>query len=108
VEPAIDSFGYKKYYVGFIDDSSRFTWIYLIHHKSEVFKFFKEFQCLVERMFNRKIIPMQTDWGGEYERLHSFFRAIDISHHISCPTLTSRMARPNENIGTLSRWDLLC
>jgi hypothetical protein len=24
-------------------------------------------------MFNRKIIAMQTDWGGEYERLNSFF-----------------------------------
>jgi hypothetical protein len=36
-------------------------------------------------MFNRKIIAMQTDWGGEYERLNSFFRTIGISHHVSCP-----------------------
>jgi hypothetical protein len=35
-------------------------------HKSEVFKFFKEFQSFVERLFNQKIIAMQTDWGGEY------------------------------------------
>jgi hypothetical protein len=28
---------------------------------------------------------MQTDWGGEYERLHSFFKKIWISHHVSCP-----------------------
>jgi hypothetical protein len=41
--PAIDSFGNKKYYVSFIDDFSKFTWLYLLHHKSEVFKFFKEF-----------------------------------------------------------------
>jgi hypothetical protein len=83
--PIVDSFGHKKYYVSFIDDFSRFTWIYLLHHKSEVFKFFQEFQCLVERMFNRKIIAMQTDWGGEYEWLNSFFGSIDISHHVSCP-----------------------
>lgn len=28
---------------------------------------------------------MQTDWGGEYQKLHSFFKKIDISHQISCP-----------------------
>jgi hypothetical protein len=41
--PAIGSFGNKKYYVSFIDDFSKFTWIYLIRHKSDVFHFFKEF-----------------------------------------------------------------
>jgi hypothetical protein len=60
--PAIDSFDNKKYYISFIDDYSKFIWIYLLRYKSEVFKFFKEFQCLVERMFDRKIIVMQMDW----------------------------------------------
>jgi hypothetical protein len=40
---AIDSFGRKKYYVSFIDDYSKFTWIYLLCHKSEVSKYFLEF-----------------------------------------------------------------
>jgi hypothetical protein len=59
--PAIDSVGRKNYYVSFIDDFSKFTWIYLIKYKSEVFQKFKEFQNLVERHFDRKIISMQTD-----------------------------------------------
>jgi hypothetical protein len=63
--PVIDSFGNKNYYVSFIDDYSKFTWLYLLRHKSEVFNFFQEFHTLVECMFNRKIITMQTDWGGE-------------------------------------------
>ncbi|WVZ50187.1 hypothetical protein U9M48_001464 [Paspalum notatum var. saurae] len=65
--PAPDSVGRKKYYVSFIDDFSKFTWLYLIKHKSEVFQKFQEFQTLVEHTFDRKIIAMQTDWGGEYE-----------------------------------------
>jgi histone deacetylase 1/2 len=28
---------------------------------------------------------MQTDWGGEYQKLHSFFEKIGITHHVSCP-----------------------
>jgi hypothetical protein len=36
-------------------------------------------------MFSRKIIAMQTDWGGEYQKLNTFFQRIGISHHVSCP-----------------------
>jgi histone deacetylase 1/2 len=28
---------------------------------------------------------MQTDWGGEYERLNSFFLRIGVAHRVSCP-----------------------
>jgi hypothetical protein len=69
----------------FIDDYSKFTWIYLHCHKSEVFQRFHDFQNLVERMFSRKIIAMQTDRGGEYQKLNTFFQRIGISHHVSCP-----------------------
>jgi transposase InsO family protein len=83
--PASDSFGNKNYYVSFIDDFSKFVWIYLIKHRSEVFSIFHQFQALVERRFERKIINVQSDWGGEYEKLNSFFNQIGITHHVSCP-----------------------
>jgi hypothetical protein len=60
---AIDSFGCKNYYVSFIGDFSKFTWIYLLHRKSKVFKYFHEFQQLVEHMFHHKIMVVQSDWG---------------------------------------------
>ena len=82
---ARDSFGRNKYYFSFIDDYSKFTWIYLLKYKSEVFSVFQEFQKLVERHFNRKILTVQSDWGGEYEKLNSFFCSIGIQHHVSCP-----------------------
>uniref|UniRef100_A0A8R7TNZ4 Integrase catalytic domain-containing protein n=1 Tax=Triticum urartu TaxID=4572 RepID=A0A8R7TNZ4_TRIUA len=59
---ARDSFGRKKYYVSFIDDYSKFIWIYFLKYKSEVFSIFQEFQKLVERHFDRKIISVQSDW----------------------------------------------
>jgi hypothetical protein len=50
-----------------------------------MFQKFLEFQHLVERLFDKKILPVQTDWGGEYHKLHTFFHQVVISHHVSCP-----------------------
>ena len=83
--PAPSSVGRHTYYVSFIDDYSKFTWIYLLKKRSDVFQVFKNFQALVERKFDSKIIAVQSDWGGEYEKLNSFFQSIGISHHVSCP-----------------------
>lgn len=54
--PACTSVGRKKYYVSFVDDYSKFTWVYLLKSKLDVFEIFHEFQALVERRFNRKIL----------------------------------------------------
>ena len=83
--PACASVGGNKYYVSFVDDYSKFTWIYLIKNKSDVFARFHDFQNHVERTFDKKILALQSDWGGEYQKLNSFFQRIGIEHHVSCP-----------------------
>ena len=45
---------------------------------------FQQFQLLVERQFSRKIKTVQTDWGGEYRKLNSFFKTIGIHHRLIC------------------------
>jgi histone deacetylase 1/2 len=83
--PASESFGHFKYYVSFIDDYSKFTWIYLLKKKFDVFQKFCDFQHHVERLFDKKILAMQIDWGGEYQKLNSFFQKVGISHLVSYP-----------------------
>lgn len=46
---------------------------------------FHDFQKLVERQFDKKILAVQTDWGGEYEKPNPFFQKIGIAHLVSCP-----------------------
>jgi hypothetical protein len=70
--PSSESFGHVKYYVSFIDDYRKFTWIYLLKKKSDVFQKFCDFQNHVARLFDKKILAMQTDWRGEYKKLNSF------------------------------------
>jgi hypothetical protein len=59
--PAPESVGRYKFYVSFVDDYNKFTCIYLIKFMSEVIQKFYEFQSLVERIFNRKILAVQSD-----------------------------------------------
>jgi transposase InsO family protein len=82
--PSISGF---KYYVAFIDDYSRFTWIYPLHHKSETFDIFAKFKVLVENQFSTKIKQLQSDGGGEYTSLQfqSFLTQHGIQFRKSCP-----------------------
>ena len=54
------------YYVSFIDEFSRNTWIYFLKKKSEVFDRFKEFKALVENQTKKKIKMLRTDNGGDF------------------------------------------
>jgi transposase InsO family protein len=78
--------GYK-YYVVFIDDFSRFSWIYPLHAKSGVFDQFVKFKLMVENQFSLTIKQVQSDGGGEYNSLQfqSFFTKFGIIHRKSCP-----------------------
>jgi hypothetical protein len=77
--PAPDSIGRKKYYVSFIDDFGKFTWIYLLQFKSKVFQKFLELQKMVERLFDTKIVAMQT------RGLNSFLTQMGVTQYVSCP-----------------------
>jgi hypothetical protein len=54
------------YYVSFIDDLSRRTWIYFLKSKGEVFSKFKEFKALVENISKRKIKILRSNNAGEF------------------------------------------
>jgi transposase InsO family protein len=76
-----------KYYVIFIDDHSRYTWLYPLHTKSEVYECFIKFKLLVEKQFSSSIKQLQSDGGGEYTSLHfqAFLTKHGILHRKSCP-----------------------
>lgn len=55
-----------KYFVTFIDDHSRKTWIYFLKTKDEVFDQFKEFKALVENLIGKRIKTLRSNNVGEY------------------------------------------
>lgn len=59
--------GSYEYFVTFIDDFSRFTWIYLLYSKSVVLAAFKIFVTYVKNQFSKCIKILRSDSeGGEY------------------------------------------
>jgi hypothetical protein len=58
--------GGSRYYVTFIDDATRKTWVYCIRQKSDVFDTFKKWKALVENETRKKLKCLRSDNGGEY------------------------------------------
>lgn len=56
----------NSYFVTFIDDLSRYTYLYLISEKSQVLNCFKIFKLEVEKQLDKHIKIVRSDRGGEY------------------------------------------
>lgn len=71
----------------FIDDFSRYIWLYLLKLKSDVYPTFVKFKNQVENLFNTKIKTFQTDGGGEYvnNAFKTYFDTHGILHRYTCP-----------------------
>ena len=61
-----ESFSGKRYFISFIDDFSRKTWVYFLKEKSEVFQVFKRFKAMVEKETGMPIKSVRSDRGGEF------------------------------------------
>jgi transposase InsO family protein len=64
--PLSSPFSGCKYFLIFIDDFSRRTWVYFLKLKSEVFDKFWAYKALVEKQFGYLIQNLRTDNGGKY------------------------------------------
>jgi hypothetical protein len=62
----VSSLGGSHYYVTFIDDATRKTWVYCIQQKSDVFDTFKKWKALVENEIGKIFKCLRSDNGGEY------------------------------------------
>ena len=58
--------GGSRYYVSFIDDHTRYCWVYLMKHRSEFFEIYTAFRALVKTQHSAIIKCFRCDLGGEY------------------------------------------
>jgi hypothetical protein len=75
------------YYVVFIDDFSRKSWIFFMKTKGQVFSRFQEFKALVENQIGKKIRVLRSDNGGEYtsKEFMDFYAGEGIRRELTVP-----------------------
>eukprot|EP00253_Pinus_taeda_P002944 PITA_02944 len=56
----------QRYFISFIDDYSRYMYLYMLHKKNEALDAFKIFKVEVEKQCGKKIKIVRSDRGGEY------------------------------------------
>ena len=62
----VPSWNGEKYFITFIDDFSRYCYLYLLHEKSQSVNVLEIFVNEVERHHDKKVKVVRSDRGGEY------------------------------------------
>ena len=68
----------KKYFIMFLDDCSKYCYVYLLTSKDETLDVFKAYKVEVENQLEKKVKVLRSDRGGKYE-LSSLFEFCDVN-----------------------------
>ena len=67
----ISTLGGSRYFVIFVDDFSRYTWIYLFKNHSKLYQIYRDFTKMIETQFSKPIKVFRSDNAQEY-KAHEF------------------------------------
>ena len=81
------SLGGAEYFLTFTDDHTRYSWVYMLKTKDQVFERFCEWKALVEKQTKHKLKRLRTDNGGEYtsRRFEQYLKSEGIRHEKTVP-----------------------
>ncbi|GJU33807.1 retrotransposon protein, putative, ty1-copia subclass [Tanacetum coccineum] len=76
-----------SYFITFMDDYSRYGYVYLLKHKHEVFEMFKVFKNEVENQLGKTIKALRSNQGGEYicQEFKDYIKACGIVQQLTPP-----------------------
>ena len=91
LSPVLSFTGYR-YYAVFIDDCTKFSWIFPLKQKSDFFYTFIHLQRYIETQFSSKIKSFQCDGGIEFtnNKFRSHLQSCGIVLHLACPYTPSQ------------------
>ena len=84
---SILSLNQSLYFLLFIDDFTRMTWVYFLANKAQTFDVFKKFKSMVEMESGCKLKVLRSDNGREYtsNRFNVFCEDMGIKHQLTVP-----------------------
>jgi hypothetical protein len=60
------STGHNKYFLTFMDDYNKKTWVYFLKWKSEMLNCFKDFKAIIEKQSGYNIRTLRSGHDGKY------------------------------------------
>ncbi|KAJ9542902.1 LOW QUALITY PROTEIN: hypothetical protein OSB04_029408 [Centaurea solstitialis] len=97
-----------RYFVTFVDDYSRVTWLYLMKNQSEVFNHLCSFHSKIKTQFQTSIKTLRSDNAKEYlsQSVQSYMLQQGIIHESSCvdtPAQNGVAERKNHHLLEVAR-----
>ena len=76
-----------EYFLSFIDDKTRYVWVYILRRKDQVFEKFREWKTMIEKSTGRKLKAIRTDNGGEFtsREFESYLTTEGVRHELTIP-----------------------
>ena len=87
-EPSpVANIGGSRYFVVFIDDYSRYCWIFPMKSRSEIIPIYSNFAKMVETQFFKCIKTFRSDNALEYTQyaFQALLHSYGTVHHLTCP-----------------------
>lgn len=90
----------SRYFVSFIDDYTRHSWVYFVKKKSQTPQVIDDFLTMVKTQYKAEVKAFASDNGGEYvnDQTKTIFRKRGITHRKSPPY-------QHESNGIPERWN---
>ena len=106
----LTSLGKNKYFLIFVDDFSRKTWIYFLKEKFKVFSAFKKFKVLVEKQSGYQVKVVRFDRGGELmsKKFESYCEEQGIRRSLTIPYSPQQNDVAERRIVPFSTWAEAC
>ncbi|WJZ85271.1 hypothetical protein VitviT2T_004816 [Vitis vinifera] len=83
----VSSIGGSRYFVVFIDDYSRYSWIFPMKSRSKILPIHSNFAKMVETQFSKRIKTFRSDNALEYTQyaFQALLHSYGTVHHQTCP-----------------------
>jgi hypothetical protein len=100
-EPSpVPTVGGSRYFVIFVDDFSRYTWIYLMKNRSEVLTIYRDFAKMVQTQYSKAIKVFRSDNAREYRQtdFSTILKHYRTIFHTSCAGTSQQNRRAERKL----------
>ena len=77
----------SEYFLTFVDDYTRYIWVYVMRNKSDIFKQFTEWMAMAEQLTGKRLKVLRSDNGGEYtsSEFEEYLKQNGVIHQLTVP-----------------------